>query len=109
MGRLGGTMAGEAMVEGARPECGENCRRGSDNIAIEDHRYAGDASGENGADDGGELSTAQPAQHLQRIGEMIAMDDKAAAHRLGLARETGGVDAGAGPDPIFGVAAMQGA
>jgi hypothetical protein len=62
----------------------------------------------NGAGHGGDLAAAEAAEHLQRIGQVAAMERESLGDRVALAGEPVVIDAGAGADPVGRIAAEQG-
>jgi hypothetical protein len=104
---FGRHVRGEAMVERALVERGEDRRRGADDEAVEQHRNALDARGEDRAGDRRDLAPAEATQDLERIGEMLAMQRDGGAHGVGLARHPGVVGAGAAADPVLRRAAIK--
>ena len=109
VGGLGRDMAEQAMVERRLVHGEEHGGGGAGDIAVDDHRHAVEPRGEDGAGHGGDLAPAEAAQDLQRIVEMAGMAGDRRGDGFALALEPGVVDAGAGADPVAGLAAEQAA
>ena len=100
-------MGGEAMVERGIVERMQHRRGRADDEAVEQHRHAAQARGEDRAGDRGDFAPAEAAQHFQRIAEMLAMQRDRRAHRVRLALQAGVVDAGAAADPFLRLPAVE--
>ncbi len=107
MGRFGRPMGGQAMIERIRPHGMEHRCSGGRHITIEQHRNALKPCRQNGARHGRQLAPAQPAQHFERIAEMVAVQCDGTAHRIRLALHALAVHAGAGADPVLRSAAIE--
>jgi hypothetical protein len=82
-------------------------RRGADDEAVEQHRHAPDARGQDRARHRGDFAPAQTSQDFERIAQIIAVQRDRRAHGLGLALEPRVVDARAAADPILRLAAVE--
>ena len=67
MAGLGRDVRDQAMVERARVGGEQHRGGGGAGVAVEQHRDAAHAGGQDRAGDGGELAPAEPAQQLERV------------------------------------------
>ena len=104
---LGGAMGRHAMVQRIGPDAVENGGGGGCHIAIDQHWNALQPRGKDGARHGRKLSSAHAAKHFERIREMRPVKRNRAAHGIGLAFHTLGVDTGSGPHPLLGRSAKE--
>jgi len=81
--------------------------RGQRRQPVDQHRHLLHPRRQDGAGDGGELASADPAQRLQRVGKMRAVAGKRIVHRNRLAHHHGRVRPRARTDPVGAGAAEQ--
>ena len=85
----------------------QNGRRGGRDIAVEHHGHPLQPRGEDGAGHRRDLPATEACQDRQRVAEMILVGVEREPHGLRLAGEAGRIEAGAAPDPVLGLAAVE--
>src|ERR1700730_16413976 len=102
-----GHMACKTMIERGFVDSMENSGGGANNIAIENHRDSLQSRGEDCPSYGGDFPSAQPAQELQRIGEMVFVPQGGGLHCGDFPLKGMIVNSRSIPNPIRSAAAVE--
>ena len=85
----------------------QNGGGGGCHVAVNQHGHVVDTRAQNGACHGCQFTPAQAAQHFEWIVQMCAMQVHRAAYGVGFAFQAFGVNACAGPHPVFRLSTEQ--